>query len=123
MNWKRGLNRIYLVLALCWVIYVLVLSPVLSHDRAIRDFYRQHMICTESLWANSPTYKEENKRCDDILAGELAVFGNDPWDEARAAPLIPLFRAFLLPLVVYVVGWAIIWFVYRGFRKSTPPLN
>ena len=117
MNWNRGLHHIYLVLALGWILYVLVLLPLLSHNQTIHDYYAQHEFCMESLPLTSPNYQKEQKKCDDILAVELAVFGNNPWADDRRAPLIPLFRAFLPPLVLYVVGGVIVWFVYRGFRK------
>jgi hypothetical protein len=111
----------YLVLALGWVIYVLILAPIISHNQTIGYFYTRHMICTENLSVGSPTYQEEKEKCDDGLKVALAVVGNDPWREARAVPFILLFQEFLPPFVLYAVGGAIIWFDYRGFRKSTPP--
>jgi hypothetical protein len=70
VNWTRALNRIYIVLALCWVAYVLVVSPMLSYRAAQEYAYAQKSVCRESIPYNVVTeteqFRVENKKCDDI---------------------------------------------------------
>jgi hypothetical protein len=120
VNWNRGLHYIYIVFALGWIIYTLVISPIRSHNETVHDIYTEHRICEGSLWVASPNYASEKEKCDRILAGTLAVIGDDPWFEVRHMPFFYFLRAVLPPLVLYLILAPICWFIYRGFRKSKP---
>jgi hypothetical protein len=78
VNWKRGLHHIYLVLALGWIIYFLVLSPIVDHQGFINNAYDLHSNCMAFVGRElmgTPAYESEKKKCDDILAAELKVYG------------------------------------------------
>lgn len=132
MNYRRGLQRFYLVLTLAWVI---VLSVALPADRL--NFWsasqRQNPATLPADWfeANKPESGQRAKDYD-ALAKKYGRTVEPPSDSfvpdvaaplstpSRASRALWLARVLLLPPAFgYVTVFLVIPWVYRGFRSGT----
>jgi hypothetical protein len=117
-NIARGLNRIYLVLAVLWAAYCLFVFPISKQAEATRAFDQRFSDC----------YSTQNgsvKECDDAVSElwrqdlrtwQLRFFYVWAWPELLAATVA-------LPLLVYgaIRGAVVVGFWIRdGFRRVTP---
>lgn len=116
VNIKRGFNRIYIVLAVIWAFYCVILFPIQRQAEATRQFDRDLPVCFE--------YGQEDPAC-------LAV--KQDWNASMERWQLPKFYSwawglllvavFVAPLAVYGccrgAGAIAVW-VWRGFRVPSP---
>jgi hypothetical protein len=117
VNWVRGLHSIYLVLALGWVIYILIISPIRAHNEYVNSAYLESINCIQALPVGTPNFDSEQKRCDERLAFDLNL--ENTVTKIGNGYEFRLLRAFIPPLAMYLVLGPVVWFIYRAFRKSS----
>ena len=114
MNWKRGLLRLWAVVAVLWVGVAFYSNDTVQR---VRDAYA---VDFAPSWEghNMPLTPEETKE----LAALEAEFGFSPSAAAPLKPSIwpPIFDfaklAFIPPLLLLALGYIGLW-VGRGFRR------
>jgi hypothetical protein len=117
-NWKRGLNRIFVLLCVVWAIVALVVIPA-----GIAKSNAEFAAKTEQFWANlsdrtkTPEKVAQHEKQMEALWEEATVQGvyeQWPWYGILAGLVIP-------PLLFYAVCWIVIrsgrW-IRRGFREA-----
>jgi hypothetical protein len=115
VNIKRGFNRIYIVLAVLWAFYCVILFPLQRQAEAIRQFDRDLPVCSE--------YGEKDPGCLGVKENwntsmerwQFRKFYSWAWG-------LLLLAVIVLPAAVYgcVRGTAAIavW-VWNGFRVAS----
>jgi len=123
INWKKGFNRLFIVAALGWAIYVFWYLPIQQWHERFDMALDSWTLCLSS--ATQPKGKTQVEQCNpehqkalnDIPHSAWTGFGWDGWLLGIAA--IP-------PLIVYLLlralGWTSIW-IRRGFEPSSPKLR
>ena len=48
MNWRRGFNRVFIVLAIGWAGYVLLIYPLIDRQKARHDYAATLKTCSET---------------------------------------------------------------------------
>ena len=48
MNWRRGFNRVFIVLAIGWAGYVLFIHPLIDRQKAWHDYRATLKTCSET---------------------------------------------------------------------------
>lgn len=134
MSWHRGFIRVFVVIAIGWAIFVLlILPPVVRHgdwhhyEDSAEDCRK---VMTQMLkdGASSESAMKFNNSCTDFARyildrdmGEHSLNAWLTWKEGRVLALIGF--VFLPPWVAYGlfrIGWFALAWVLRGFQ---PPVS
>jgi len=116
MNITRGFNRIFVVLAVVWAFYCLLVYPLHTRSGLIEFDVKQGGACYGS--SDSEFRKDCVKMWSDAVEKDskqwaLVNYYKTNWE--LILPAITIFRAIVYGLcrfIVFVFGW-----VYRGFNQ------
>ena len=126
INWKKGFNRLFVVLSVAWGVFALWYLPVRQWHEQFDMAYEEWNSCLES--AESHSYRSEidhkaaveacnqerDKTRKEIPPSAWADLGMNGWFFLILTALVP-------PAMVYVVvlvGLVIVRWVWRGFKRS-----
>jgi hypothetical protein len=56
-NWKKGFNRLYFVVVLCWILFQLVILPIQQRNRFVEHLHQEKMSCQAQYQISDPQYK------------------------------------------------------------------
>jgi hypothetical protein len=120
MNLTRGFNRIFILLAVLWATYWLLVYPMRMRNALIKFDVQQGGACYESQ------DREYRKDCvemwndaigRDVREQTLKSYYRSNWADI-------LMGITIVPVLIYgvcrVVGFVFAW-VYRGFKQPTRP--
>lgn len=129
MNWTKGFNRVFAVLALGWFVFLLLVYPFVLRLEDQRTYFSATNECrdqmTESL-KNGTRYegaREVEQDCEDLakisLDGSVQLHSISTWSKGRL--LLLLLAAVILPPAItyglFRLGWVIVDWIGRGFRQ------
>lgn len=132
MNWIKGLNRVFVVLAFGWAIFLLIVCPLVlrtedqtEYTKAVSECRRQ-MAENEANGIRYEDARETEHACNDVaksnLVSSLQMHSVSSWIKDRALLRIGLLALLLPPAIVYGLfrlTWAVVCWIGRGFRQPS----
>lgn len=120
VNVRRGFNRLYIVLAIVWAAYCLVIYPRLQIKEAMTEYGDNTAVCYETqIYASSDKQEECKQRAESLFKMEVEPYSFKNY--YRMAWWALLLAIVALPLVLYGICRGVaavgIW-VWRGFRGT-----
>jgi hypothetical protein len=120
VNVERGFNRLYVVVAVVWAAYCLVVYPIQQRDKALVQYSHDKQICYASQYA----LQDGMADCLDLAERSLKA-ETEPWSLGnfyRSAWWLLLLVVVVFPLVIYGccrgAAAAGMW-VWRGFFSGS----
>jgi hypothetical protein len=123
VNWRKGLNRLFVVVTVAWATYVLFIIPMQQRRENARRHGEAFELClsTEAASSRDAVAKASAARCiqdaQNLLRSEDAEYS---WRNWTSNYRVLIYFVILPPVVVYLLlwlVWAVIAWVTRGFRQ------
>jgi hypothetical protein len=122
LNWRRGFNRVFVVLAVGWTVFVLLIIPIMDRQNAFQDYKESLQRCATTEVPSrviDPNYSRCAEGAEVFLKFRLERYSLHAWLNWRSL----LFRlgVLLLPPVaaygLFRLGWFAFAWIRRGFRQ------
>jgi hypothetical protein len=123
VNWRRGFNRAFVVLAVGWVGYVLLVYPLRESGKAHQEYTESLDRCRTTEVPSrviDPNYSRCAEGAEVFLNARLEQYSLRTW-LTWPSVMVLLGILVLPPLVAYGLfrlGWFILAWVQRGFRHA-----
>jgi hypothetical protein len=123
VNWRRGINRVFVVVTVAWAACVLFIIPIQQRRENDRLYGEAFELClsTEAASSKDAAAKASAARCiqdaQNLMRAEDAEYGLRNW---YLNYRVLIYFVILPPAAVYLLlwlVWAVVAWVTRGFRQ------
>jgi hypothetical protein len=123
VNWRKGFNRVFVVVTVAWAAYVRFIIPLQQRRENDRLYGETFELClsTEAASSKDAAAKASAARCiqdaQNLLRSENAGYG---WRDWYLNYRVLIYFVILPPVAVYLLlwlVWAVVAWVTRGFRQ------
>jgi hypothetical protein len=127
LNWRRGFDRIFVILAVVWAGYLLFVLPTMERRQVWKNYDRTMQACKTDVSGqlvdpSDPSYQHCAKIAEDLRNLELEGYSLRAYFAHWGSALITLAIFVFPPLAAYGlfrVGWFVLAWLHRGFRQSS----
>jgi len=125
LNWRKGFNRVFVVAAIGWAVFVLVIYPWHKRREAYEWYAASLERCATTEVAGrviDPNYPRCAQGAEMFLHAELDQYSLGTWLKDWRSRLEALGVVLVPPAVAYGLfrlGWLVLAWVIRGFRQAS----
>ena len=125
LNWRRGFNRVFVLAAVGWAIYVLFVYPMQKRGEAFEYYTKGLTLCAEdSIQLNAPgKYQECARHEEEKWRATVAAYPFPLiWQHDWLSRLFVFGVLMVPPAAAYGLlrlAWTILAWVKRGFQQAS----